>query len=72
MRVPQQDHIYAGYFFSNRDGFVLVRDLTGRQLARAQVGFETHVHRDDDQINFLFVAQDGDPLLRFADRFAEL
>jgi hypothetical protein len=46
--------------------------LAGRRFARAQVCFEAHVHGDDDQINFLFVAQHCDPLLRFADGFAKL
>ena len=72
MCVPHQDHVDAGDLSRDCNCRIFIRHLRRIGLARAQVFFDAHVHRDCHYINRFFIAQNRHPLFRFADTFVEL
>ena len=71
MRVAHQDHIDALHLASDGDCRIFVRHLRRIRCSGAQVFLDAHVHRDHDDIDFLLLAQNGHPLLCFADGLFE-
>src|SRR5207237_10808765 len=67
MRMASQDYVPGPNMARDRNRRVFVRHLRRIDLAGAQTLFRAHVHRDDDEIDFLSMAQHGDPLPGFAD-----
>ena len=65
MCVAHEDHVDARNLFRDRDGFVFVRHLARIYFTRAQIFSESHVHRDHDDVSFLLLAQNRNPLARF-------
>ena len=58
MRVTQQNNVDAGHLPGDGDARVFIRHLRRIARARAQIFFDTHVHRDGDHVDFFLLAQD--------------
>jgi len=68
MCVAHEDNVDARDFFRDCDRFVFVWNLSGTHFAGAQILAETHVHRNDNYVCALLVAQNRNPLASFCDR----
>src|SRR6185503_1983018 len=72
MRVAHENDVDAWNLFRNRDRLVLMWNLPRIYFTRAQILAQAHVHRDDDDVRLLLLAQDRNPLARFVDGFVKL